>query len=63
MLPCFIANHEPALRRVMQGEIVLRRDLWLTVHADMKSQARVAVVSKFITESVRAAQARFLPVS
>jgi DNA-binding transcriptional LysR family regulator len=61
ILPCFIAEAEPSLRRVMEDDVILRRSFWLTFHADMKSQARVTVVSRFITESVRAAQARFLP--
>jgi hypothetical protein len=62
VLPCFIADNEPGLSRVMVKEVVLRRSFWLTVHSDLKSQARVAVVSKFITESVRGAQASFLPM-
>jgi len=62
VLPCFIAESEPSLCRVMADDVVLRRSFWLTVHSDLKSQARVAVVSKFITESVRGAQARFLPI-
>jgi len=62
VLPCFIADNEPSLRRVMADDVVLHRSFWLTIHSDMKSQARVAVVSDFITESVRAAQGNFLPV-
>jgi len=61
VLPCFIADNDQALRRVMVDDVALRRSFWLTVHSDMKSQARVVVVSNFITESVRAAQANFLP--
>ncbi len=61
VLPCFIAENEPSLRRVLSDVVVLRRSFWLTVHADMKSQARVRVVSDFITENVRTAQASFLP--
>jgi DNA-binding transcriptional LysR family regulator len=62
VLPCFIAENDDTLRRVMQDDVVLRRSFWLTVHTDLRSQARVAVVSKFITESVRAAHATFLPL-
>jgi len=61
VLPCFIAENEPLLRRVMKNDTTLRRSFWLTVHADLKSQARIAIVSSFITDSVRAAQASFLP--
>jgi DNA-binding transcriptional LysR family regulator len=61
VLPCFIADNEPSLRRVMAEDVVLHRSFWLTIHSDMKSQARVSVVSSFITESVRTAQANFLP--
>jgi DNA-binding transcriptional LysR family regulator len=61
VLPCFIAEGDDTLRRVLQDDVVLHRAFWLTVHADLRSQARVAVVSKFITESIRAAQATFLP--
>jgi hypothetical protein len=53
----------PTLRRLMQDDVILRRNLWRTVHADMKSRARVAVVSTFITENACAAQASFLPVN
>ncbi len=61
ILPCFIAEAEPSLRRMMADDVVLRRGFWLTVHADLKNQERVAVVSRFITERVHAAQATFLP--
>jgi len=59
VLPCVIADNEPSLRGVMAEDVVLHRSFWLTIHSDMKSQARVSVVSSFITESVRTAQANF----
>ncbi len=61
ILPCFIAETDPSLRRVLVEDVSLLRSFWLTVHADMKSQARVVVVSNYITQSVRAAHSHFLP--
>ena len=61
VLPCFIADPEPGLRRVLAREVALRRSFWLTVHADMRNLTRVSIAADFIAEKVRSARPRFLP--
>jgi DNA-binding transcriptional LysR family regulator len=61
VLPCFIGQSEPTLHRVLSHQISLTRSFWLTVHADMRTQARVAVTADFIGHAVRSARLKFLP--
>lgn len=59
LLPCFMADGDPQLRRVLPDEVTLQRSFWLIVHADMRNQARVALVAEFVAENLRANAARF----
>ena len=60
VLPDFIAAREPGLRRVLPRDVGLQRSLWLVVHADLKSLARIRAVMSMILEEVRADRTRFL---
>ena len=42
-LPCVFADEQPALRRLPPG-IVGHHDIWLVVHPDVRSSARVRAV-------------------
>jgi DNA-binding transcriptional LysR family regulator len=48
LLPCFVGDHEPGLKRV--GHVVLARDIWLMVHRDLRAQARIAAVIDWVVE-------------
>ena len=54
VLPDFIAVKQPGLVRVLADSVHLERSLWLVVHADLKTLARIRVVTEMIAASVRA---------
>lgn len=62
VLPCFIAQTEPELVRVLPG-FRLTRTFWLLLHSDLRNIARVRVTADFIAEQTAQAQALFLPKS
>jgi len=41
MLPCFIGDTEPTLRRLPPGEAEPDRDIWILTHEDLRGTARV----------------------
>jgi len=63
ILPCFLADLEPRLVRVLPDIVRLMRTIWLIVHSDMRELARIQVVGDFIADEVRRAATRFLPRS
>jgi DNA-binding transcriptional LysR family regulator len=60
-LPCFIANTDERLVRVLPNEIALKRAIWMIVHSDMRDIARIQVTCDFIVEEIRNSRDRFLP--
>lgn len=60
VLPCFIANSEPHLVRVLP-DFRLIRTFWLLLHSDLRNIARVRVTADFIAEQTGQAHALFLP--
>lgn len=61
ILPCFLADGDPRLVRVLTQEIALIRTFWMIVHSEMRDLARVRVISNFIAAEVQAASRIFLP--
>jgi DNA-binding transcriptional LysR family regulator len=61
VLPCFMADPEPGLVRVLADEVALTRSFWLAVHADQRNLARIRTTSQFIVDAVREARPLFLP--
>jgi DNA-binding transcriptional LysR family regulator len=59
VLPAFLAGQEPGLVRVLPNEVKLTRSLWLIVHQDLASLARVKAVVRFIRDEVQAARTIF----
>ncbi len=53
MLPCFMADPDPALVQVGPVTLSPRFDLWILKHTDMRSNARVRVLSDFLTERIK----------
>ena len=62
VLPCFIAQTEPELVRVLPN-FRLIRTFWLVLHSDLRNIARVRVTADFMAEQASQAQALFLPKS
>ena len=59
VIPDFIAEGRPYLRRVLPDQVRLTRAFHLVVHADLKSVARVRAVMDFIAEAVRSERGVF----
>lgn len=56
VLPCFIADRDPDLLRLLPPEDVLSLDLWLVVHRDLLRTARVRAVMDFLHEAIKGAE-------
>jgi DNA-binding transcriptional LysR family regulator len=52
LLPCFLGDAEPTLRR-LTPRVLGVRDVWLVVHPDMARVARVRVVMDFLIELMK----------
>jgi DNA-binding transcriptional LysR family regulator len=61
VLPCFLAEGDDKLIRVLPDKVQLIRTLWMIIHSDMRDLARIQVTANFIAEEVRRAPGRFLP--
>jgi len=61
ILPCFLADADSRLVRILPSDIRLTRSFWMVIHADMIKLARVRVTAEFIVEEVRRAAQRFMP--
>lgn len=59
VLPRFLADARPDLRRVLPDQVGLTRSLWLVTHADLKDLARVRTVTDWILDQVKAERERF----
>lgn len=51
-LPCFVADRNPALRRVMDPDPELSSELWLLTHEDLRRTARVRAFMDFMAEAI-----------
>lgn len=61
VLPCFMADPEVALKRVLSDKIVLQNTFWLVTHADLRRLSRVRMAADFIYREVNAERQLFLP--
>jgi DNA-binding transcriptional LysR family regulator len=62
VLPCFIADFEPELTRVLPNEVTLMNSFWLIVHSERRRLARVRAAADFIRDEVNLARNMFLPL-
>ena len=46
LLPCFVGDREPGLKRL--SGVALTREIWLMVHRDLRAHARIAAVIEFL---------------
>lgn len=51
ILPCFLAAHDPALRRV-RHDFVIKRSFWLTVHQDIAPQPRIRAIIDWLEHQI-----------
>lgn len=57
MLPCFVGDRDPRLRRM--GPPVAMNRLWLLIHADLRRSARVRALVDFLVPRLQADKALF----
>ena len=57
VLPCFLADPEPTLVRVLPPDPSFTSGLWLLTHRDLRDTARIRAFIDFIAQSVRAQRA------
>ncbi|HTR84673.1 MAG TPA: LysR family transcriptional regulator [Reyranella sp.] len=53
LLPCFVADADPALRTLGDDKIVLTRELWVITHGAIRHDARIAVVVDWLDRLVK----------
>ncbi len=59
LLPCFVADRMKSLTTVLPREISIIRELWLTVHAELKDQPHLIKLTEFL-ETLIASERRTL---
>jgi len=57
LVPCFVGDHVPGLRRLGRG-VAFSRDIWLMVHRDLRAQARIAAVIDWLVALMPMCRAR-----
>lgn len=57
MLPCFLGDPEPSLRRLSPAKPDPAFELWLLTHRDMRTSARIRVFSEFIATAIKSHRA------
>ena len=60
MLPCFMADTTPQLRRVPPGRLLPSHDIWLLTHRDLRHTARVKVFMQFVYKELEQCKALLL---
>jgi DNA-binding transcriptional LysR family regulator len=60
-LPCFVAEDEPDLLRILRQEAVCERTYWLAVHDDLSRYPRVRALMSAIETQVAVDRALFMP--
>lgn len=63
ILPCFMADTNPGLVRVLTDEVAITRSYWLLSHVDATESRRIRVAIEFIQSCVKRDLRRFLPRS
>ncbi len=53
LLPHFIGDPEPGLRRCTIASNAVRRDVWLVVHRDMRAAPNVRAVMEFLDDCLK----------
>lgn len=56
ILPCFIGEAMPCLRRVLRDDVTIERQFWLVVHRDMRRVARVDAFIHWLRDETARAQ-------
>ncbi len=52
ILPCYLGDSEPGLRRIPKGNVQWTTDLWVLTHRDLRNTARIRKMTQCITETL-----------
>ena len=58
LLPCFLADPDPALRRLAPPDPALSTELWLLTHPDLRRSARVRALLDFLFDALKPMRTR-----
>jgi DNA-binding transcriptional LysR family regulator len=58
ILPAFVADHDPALQRLLPDQPIIKTPLWLVTHVELKRSPRVSAVFRFLARSLDTSRAR-----
>lgn len=56
VLPCFLGDAEPGLRRLTDPTTGAERGLWMAVHRDLRNVPRIRAVADFLAQEIRRRQ-------
>ena len=56
VLPCFMADTDARLNRVLKNDLSLKRSFYMITHSDLRNLARIQVVMDFIANEARASR-------
>lgn len=48
ILPCFLADNDPSLVKILPNEITITRSFWLVTHPEIKRLSRVETVWQYL---------------
>lgn len=63
LLPQFSVEKENTLRPILEQQVVVRRDLWLSVHHDLEFSNRVKVTLQFLRDLLQTEQSYLNPAT
>jgi DNA-binding transcriptional LysR family regulator len=60
MLPCYVADRDPALRRLAKADVKHVANLWLVSHPDLRDNARCRATRDCVIQALKRREALFL---
>lgn len=52
ILPCFMGDQVEGVCRIPPGKLLLKQDMWILTHRDLRKTARIRVFTDFITKAI-----------
>jgi len=52
ILPCFMGDLAPGISRIPPGKLLLKQDMWVLTHRDLRKTARIRVFTDFISSAI-----------
>ena len=61
VLPCFLADNDPNLVKILPEEITIIRSFWLITHPEIKRLTRVNTVWEYLKQLAKSQQSKLMP--